>query len=244
MQFADLKEACFYFLMHIHQAISRSFSSGCRLTVALLFLFGLTQGCGPQSHELPIQIPDGHKTDQGNGNEKTNFDVPPLFAESQLKIGQWIEWQSTNSNGSKNCMRWKIISSTASGFTIESRSARKCAAYDDSHIELITFNPDKNGLITKHTISEDGVMVENKGYLLGKSIFQFIYGYTDKVEFTLGQWTLGTDRFPTYKLKNQFFYNKQGHPFHAFMLTFKDSSSNAYQYKQSDPALEALPKDP
>ncbi len=244
LQFADSKEACLNFFMHNQNPVSRSLSSGSHLGLALLFLFIFNAGCGAKNHELAIQTPDEQKTDHGNGSEKTSFDVPPLFSESQLKIGQWIEWQSTNSNGTTNCMRWKIIGSTASGIALESRSARKCAAYDDSHIELIKFNPDRNGLITMHTISEDGVVIDQKGYLIGKSIFDFLYGYTDKVDFTLGQWTLGTDQFAVFKLKNRFYYNKPGHPFHAFMLTFKDADSHAYQYKQSDPALEALPKDP
>lgn len=201
-------------------------------------------GCNQNQSEVPVHTADGSNPNPSKGDGKITHDVPPLFSESQLKAGQRIEWQTTTKTGSQICIQWIVTGSNATGITIESRYARKCLPYDDSHVEHIKFDPDRNGLVTMHIITQNGETTDTKGSLTGKSIFDFIYGHSGKVEFLLTQVKLGEDQYDTFRVKNRLYYNKPGHAFHAFVLTFQDADSNQYQFKQSDPAIEALPKTP
>jgi len=224
--------------LQIRHPSNRAFFSS---TVAVFFLV-LTFGCGPKKNEVAIQTgnPTSEETEK---NEKTTFDVPPLFSESQLKVGQWIEWQRTHASGAKDCTRWKIAGMTDSGIMIESRFSRKCVEPDNSHVEYIKFNPD-TGKITTHRITDDGVPSNDNGALYQTSIFEYFYGYTKKVDFLATSWTLEKTKYPVFKIEGLNYYNNPKHPFHAFILTFQDGNSNKHQYRQSEPALEALPNTP
>jgi len=217
---------------------NRAFLSFSVAVFSLAWMFG----CGPKKNEVAIQT-GNPPTEDTEKNEKTTFDVPPLFSESQLKVGQWIEWQRTLASGKTDCTRWKIAGISDSGVTIESRFSRKCTEPDDSHVEYIKFNP-ADGEITMHLVIDDGVQHSKPGPLYDDSIFKYLYGYPQKVDFLATSWTLEKAKYSVFKIEGLNYYNNPKHPFHAFILTFKDGNSNKHQYKQSEPALEALPNTP
>ena len=213
-----------------------------------LLIFLAIAACGKQKSEVPVTTTGTDSKPDGNHNsQKPQFDVPPLYSESQFKIGQWIEWKNSTA-GSKDCLQWKIANITTTGILIEARTSRKCETPDNSRVESIFFAPD-SGDVLSDQIKTEGVPVPDVGPLKGLKIFSFLYGSSEKVQFTNGTWKLNDENqlssYNVLSMKDRLFYNNPGHPFHAFALKFKDEKSGAiYRYKQSEPELEYLPKDP
>jgi hypothetical protein len=215
--------------------------------IAQLILFAsLVSACGETHKELAVSAgkADDNKpaTDQ-----KTSFDVPPLFSEQQLQVGQTIEWQRTAANGTTDCVQWKVTSiNDSAGVSIEIRFSRKCASFDDTYrTERIAFNP-ADGVVSDDVIITGGVADAN-GPLKTKSLFAFhITGVNQKVNFLKTLWTLPfsekKDQAAVFQIQKSLFYDEPGHPFHAFGLSFKYDDLQ-YQYKNSNPALKAAPKD-
>jgi hypothetical protein len=218
-----------------------------RLAQLILFV-GLISACGETHKEIPVSA-GKPSTDKPATDQKNSFDVPPLFSEQQLKVGQTIEWQRTASNGTTDCLQWKVVSiSDSAGISIEVRFSRKCATYDDTYrTEKITFDP-ADGQVDEDVIITGGNQDSN-GPLKQKSVFDsHISGRNSKIDFLKTLWTWPTsekkEQFPAFQaLKSKsIYYDDPGHPFHAFALSFQFNEQQ-YQYKSSDPALKSVPKD-
>ena len=214
------------------------------LIMSLIVTASLLSACGLSKKQASVEGPDKGQQGKPGSSDKTQFEVPPLFAESQLKVDQWIEWQRTYSTGAKDCVRWKVANITSSGILIEGRISKKCVEPDDSRVESIFFQPD-SGQVLEHQIKTVGMPSTTQGPLYGKSIFGYIYGNPNKVQFLPTAFKFGENQFAVYKIGDTSFYNNAGHAFHAFALSFigTDNPGTRYQFKQSEPALEALPKD-
>lgn len=207
--------------------------------------------CGLQKKEVAVTGGNGGKPPgPGNGSEKPTVNTPPLFAENQLKAGQWLEWQRTSPKGVKDCVRWLITDINQDGIYIESRTSRKCTAPDENsrQVEHILFVPE-TGYVKMDVIKTDGITQE-PGPLNKGSIFGHIYGNPEKVTYFDVIWKNAEGvSYSAYKVKDRTYYNKANpnHPFHGFALAFKETDKTGdyqYQYKQSEPSLEAVPKDP
>jgi hypothetical protein len=215
-----------------------------------LFIMGvsglLTTGCGLKKTEATVNGGDDTDSGKNPSQQKTTFDIPPLFDISQLKVGQWIQW-SRKQGSTQDCVRWEIKSfADGADLRIQARFAKTCPVPDDAtkKIETILIDP-ITGKVNSDLIRNEGTDDVYKGPLHESLIHNFIYMKNEKVHFTKGEWKREKLTVAAFEVDGMIYYNLPAeHRLHAFGLRFKDKNNASYVFHSSDPALVPRPEKP
>ncbi|PIS10677.1 MAG: hypothetical protein COT73_08100, partial [Bdellovibrio sp. CG10_big_fil_rev_8_21_14_0_10_47_8] len=205
------------------------------LSVALV-AFSALSGCGTNQQTSVEAAKDQGKEDPNNPN-KPKLGVPPIFVETQFKLGQWIEWTRSANNQVAECIRWTITGIQASGIVITAQSSTKCVEPDNYYVETILFNPN-TGEINGHIITI-GDSSSTQGPLKGKSIYPFLYGDETQVRYQLTTTKIQDEKYPSFHLldSDRIYLNEPNTPFQGIAIQWREKKDNKiwkYELRQSE----------
>lgn len=212
------------------------------LSISLSLIF---MACG---NKAPTKVGAGGNGTGDGGAGQSKPGLAPSFEVSQFQKGQWVQWKGTTSTGLSECIRWTWAEIKQDGIEIQSRVLKNCKDEPSHRIEHIFFDH-TTGTILEHFFVTGNTATE--GDMKNSSIFSFIYGNPKQVEtsFLARSATMTGNDYPIYEFaqsKGKWYLNQPGTPFHAVLMRFTVSNSSGnwtYQLNQSQPVIQALPKE-
>ncbi len=200
-------------------------------------------GCGQNADITEVKSSRPGNTGGGGGNpQQKPSGSPTPYDISQFQQGQWILWSRKSSSGSMECVRWTWTKTgvAVNTHTIAGDYSPDCQNWPRDVVRTLKFSP-KTGKVEIDRLDIDGSLVNTPNGLT--SIYDHLYGSSDKLEFTETIWSLsGKRKLPVFSVKgkNQFFLNSAGHAFHGVVLRWNESEDSlnwTYQFVDSQPPL-------